>query len=974
MLSCFPTTRLRPAMGWLWLSLFALPVAGAAQAQMSADDALDALQFQLTQRAYPNNSVDPGAYARAIQQRERLAPAHLGPAGGLHALSVSTNLSGSNQWAFIGPNNLMANDNTYNGPSALSGRVNAAAFDPADSTGNTIYVGAATGGVWKTTNGGTTWSPLSDGWQALQVSSIAIDPSNHNTVYAGTGDFQNAGVYSFGLMKSTDGGNNWTNLGAAQFGSFAVSQIAIDPENSQILTVATGRGAGGAGYVWRSTDGGASWSVAFNKTAQWSDVCYSAYNSSTSGRWLYASGLSNGGDVWRSGDYGATWTQLTTPMSTYFQKGVDIATSPTNPAVVYLMSGADKRIWKSTNAGNSWTPINNNFSDDWRPAYRAWRLQCSTRTVSGSPVDVVYVGIMDLKQSSDGGNSWHSIGGPANSPTALIHIDQHCVVVNPNNANDLLIGNDGGVYRLAYSDSTGACTYTSLNTRLGIGQSNKAAFHLSDPNYMLSGMQGNSTAFAFDNLLSWQTQNTGDGGYCLINPTNSNIQFISYPYLGFRRTDDLWVSQYDFTPTTNGQHTAYIAPIVMDPNNPNTIYAATSYLYRWNDTTWAWTPNLGGKRLAMAVNGAQGVVLCIAVAPTNSSVIYTGSDDGEVWMTTNGGAAWTQINTGNPGLPNRSVTSIAVSPTNANAIVVGLSGAGAAHVWACNNTTAGAARTWVNLGGSGSSALPDIPVNAIALDPSSPDSTYYAGTDIGVFQTADGGNTWSNATAPLGLPNVQINDLKAMGGTNYLYAATCGRGIWRISLSASMQVNSVTASPSALKGGQSATGTVFMSQTAPAGGTVVSLSDNSGATSVPSSITVPAGATSQTFTISTNAVANDTTVTITATYNGKSKQTALTVQAPVPALLSLNPNSLTGGASSTGTVTLDSPAPSGGLVVALTSDNSAAKVPSTVTVPAGAKSAQFTVTTNTVTVNQEATITASYNGVSQKAYIVIHHP
>src|SRR4029077_4791869 len=134
-----------------------------------------------------------GAYAHAIRQRERLASAHIGTAAGFHALSVSTNLSGTNQWAFIGPNNLLANDNTYNGPSALSGRVNAAAFDPADSTGNTIYVGAPTGGVWKTTNGGTTWSPLSDGWQALQVSSIAIDPSNHNTVYAGTGDFQNAG-------------------------------------------------------------------------------------------------------------------------------------------------------------------------------------------------------------------------------------------------------------------------------------------------------------------------------------------------------------------------------------------------------------------------------------------------------------------------------------------------------------------------------------------------------------------------------------------------------------------------------------------------------------------------------------------------------------------------------------------------------------------------------------------------------------
>jgi photosystem II stability/assembly factor-like uncharacterized protein len=184
---------------------------------------------------------------------------------------------------------------------------------------------------------------------------------------------------------------------------------------------------------------------------------------------------------------------------------------------------------------------------------------------------------------------------------------------------------------------------------------------------------------------------------------------------------------------------------------------------------------LGNQQLSV-----NGVVIAIAGAPSNANVIYTGSNQGELWMTTNGGSSWRRLAPGSS-LPNRAITAIAVHPNNPYKIYVALGGTGTAHVWRCDNTLASTVQ-WVNISGSGSTALPDIHTNTLALDPSAPDRILYVGTDIGMFYTLDGGATWRNGTAPLGLPNVQVNTLKVVPGTGYLMAATYGRGMWRIRL------------------------------------------------------------------------------------------------------------------------------------------------------------------------------------------------
>ncbi|MCA1595992.1 MAG: hypothetical protein LC772_06170 [Chloroflexi bacterium] len=201
----------------------------------------------------------------------------------------------------------------------------------------------------------------------------------------------------------------------------------------------------------------------------------------------------------------------------------------------------------------------------------------------------------------------------------------------------------------------------------------------------------------------------------------------------------------------------------------------------------------------------------IAVAPSDSRRIYTGSNQGELWMTTDGGATWAPIHTGASSLPNRCITSIVVDPHNADSILVGVSGTGTGHLWRCADTTA-SERTWNDLSGSGGSALPDIPLDSIAVIPGSADGAagsggqtgrvIYVGTDVGVFRSSDDGQTWSNATGPLGLPNVPINDLQYVPGTGYLNAVTFGRGLWRLKI----EPAAVRATPSARQNNRPAPG------------------------------------------------------------------------------------------------------------------------------------------------------------------------
>ena len=732
-------------------------------------DYLEAYLYRMQQRAYPNDSIDGRAYERAIAQREAL------PAAVLGAKASNTPLIPGGNWQFVGPKNLPVPYRTYYGNSLLNGRVNAVAIDPVMPA--TYYMATAGGGVFITTDGGNNWTPLSDTWPVMLTSSIAIDPNNHLTLYVGTGDFDGSGAYANGLMKTTDGGQTWTNTGAAQFGGCAVKGLVIDPENSSIITVAPGRGPSGSSKLWRSTDGGTTWTVALNTTATWSGLAYGAADGNGV-RHLYACGLGGAG-VWRSDNRGVSWTKLTTPTSTS-TGGLQVAASPSFPGSAYLVDGTNQKIYGTLDGGATWSDTTHNFpvgsnAYNWKQQYYDIHIECGSRVSGGTTYDVIYVGLIDLVQSPDSGATWRSIGGPTYSGAAILHNDQHTLAVSPHDATQALVGNDGGAYLLTNSPDYSAFSYRSLNAEGNATQFYKIAVHPTDPTRILGGTQDNATPAAVGSLSAWRNVAGGDGAFCAIR--DSSTQFATVYHLSVYKTTNGWASSSIVSPNFGTELVSFFAPITLDPPG-NYLYAGTDYLYQYALATGTWTNHLGNTLLS-----ATGTIQTIAVAPNNASRIYTGSTRGELWTTGDGGITFGQINTGNSSLPNRAITSIAASPNADTSVLVGVSGTGTGHLWRCADVTA-SPRVWANVSGNGASALPNIPLNAVVLDLDSPETTWYVATDVGVFMTADAGAHWANMTAPLGLPNVEVEDLKMQAGTRTLYAGTYGRGIWKIGVPA----------------------------------------------------------------------------------------------------------------------------------------------------------------------------------------------
>lgn len=754
---------------------------------------LDAYLFWLRQRAYPRDGIDPRAYKAGIEQKLSM------PEAQINVVPEST--KPSRTWEFVGPRSLTTPYRQYFGVGFTSGRVNGAAFDPIDK--NTFYISAAGGGLWRTVNHGQAWQSLSDSWIDPQVSSVQVDPHNHQTIYVGTGDFDGGkSIYGFGIMKTTDGAKTWTNLLNQELSGYAVKHILIYPDDSNIVLVTAGNNTVDLGAIWRTNDGGKTWTSPQLDAADWQDVeCGAKPNQGK--RSCYAVGAGIGGEIWRSDDAGATWSRLAPPVSSSYQTSFAVATSPLDPLTVYLMAGNDRTIWKSKDAGNSWLDITNDFPTgdndyNWGQSDYDFVIACSTRPDTGG--DVIYIGVIDIVASADGGAHWQSVG-QTYEKNARTHNDQHALAVNPNNPNELLVGNDGGVYLMTFSPRDDSWTFdTTLNRDLGLTQFYKADFHPTDPNQMIGGTQDNATPRSFGNLKAWGNVGAGDGGFALISPADPKIQYASAPHLTIYRTGNNWldwnpehpergeITSYDKIAGDRdrawlGDTTVFIAPIVFDAADPNYLYAGTNYLWRWDDKHRVWKKHLGNQMLTAGVDDA---ITTIAVTPVDAQRIYTGSQTGQVWMSTDGGESWNRIDVGGPELPKYWVTSIAISPSDPDSIVVALSGTSdrtaghPGHLWKCDHASA-ANRNWVSIAGRFRTGLPNVPVNAVVIDPTNA-SFIYAATDIGFYITKDGGINWVDGTNSLGLPNVQVNDLKFVPKTGYLMAATFGRGIWRIKL------------------------------------------------------------------------------------------------------------------------------------------------------------------------------------------------
>ncbi len=756
------------------------------------------------------------------------------------------------KWEPVGTRNFVNTSGQrkfYGPPEAnFSGRINGMAVSPTDA--NTVFAATSTGGVWRTNDAGVTWAPIADAFLARQeTNTIAIDPFNAQNILVGLGDAQGGEGRNTGrgVLRSTDGGVTWTPIPMVAKGIVgdAVSVIVFDKDTAGVVVATTATYSSTTGYRWRSTDGGVTWTRivdtlgdgADNGGTRWTSLSASPRDEANNRRYYYASGMSDvaaQAGLWRSVDQGATWTQIPLPTNAFnggtvdYTDGFRVAASAVDANLVYVLRASDKALLKGVrNPANdtyTWTEISGvgtpgafNGAKNWGQTFYNVYLNCAAQPVNGVLKDALYpslwgvncaLGVSDANWTPN----WVDFGRSRESDT-ILHCDNHFSVVAPGDPSRVYIGNDGGFFPVTYTDPMTAAptlatwvTTQDRNANLPTTLFYQADFHPYNENFMLGGLQDNGAVVATGDLNNWRATVAGDGAGAAQDPTNPLRSYLLNNNLGTFVTQDSWANRAEITPPFGqGDAKPLIGYCGINPNFPNEMYVGSNFPWRYSPLTAKWT-RLGTASLtgndsdnSKGLDGDnQGVGLrCIAVAPSKSTTIYAGAPNGSLWGSFDNGANWTRLSTA-PGvpaptgaLPTRAITSISVNDTNDKDILVTLSGTGSGHVYQCEDTSV-ATPTFLDRSGPGPTTptgLPDAPFNTLARDFAAPLTTWYAGADNGVYQTTDGGATWTNATQPLGFPAVSVRTLKAMPGTGYLMAATYGRGIYRIPLVSPLPTN-----------------------------------------------------------------------------------------------------------------------------------------------------------------------------------------
>lgn len=637
-----------------------------------------------------------------------------------------------------------------------NGRLNVIVQDPVDA--NKIYVGASSGGLWRSTNGGTTWTPLTDGIPAMGVSGIAIDPTNTNVIYIGTGDGDGSDTYSVGVLKSTDGGATWNTTGL----SFnvpdlrSVRKLLMHPTHPDTLFAATNIG------VFKTTDAGANWTGVSTISAH--DVEFHPTDPSI----VYACS----DEFFRSADGGNTFTLITSglPAATTINR-YRIGVSPDEPDWVYVLGGnqlsfnAFYGIYRSTDAGLNFSLRANspnlfgyqpNGSDIGGQSQYDMAL-----AVNPANADELWSGGINVWKSSDGGTSWvvQTQWTLPNNTTGYVHADVHELSMYGNN---LYTGTDGGIFK---STNLGE-DWTNLSVGLSIGQIYDIGGSPTNANLMLGGFQDNGT-MVYSGTGDWTQVAGGDGITCAINPFNESIQYAStqggvvYKSTNGGASFNSFVS---YATIGSGESSVFETVFVLDPNDPNTLYLGYKSLFKSTDNGLTWT-SLG------IPGGNTGGINKIAVAPSNPNVIYVSKlGNVGIYKTTTGGGTWTNISAGLPG--SIAFADIAVDPSNPDRLWVGFGGfTAASKIYRSDNGGA----NWTNV----TANLPNLPVNTIAVQPNS-NNILYVGMDVGIYSKDASQTNWTEVTGDL--PNVIVNEIEINTGLNKLQIGTFGRGAWMADL------------------------------------------------------------------------------------------------------------------------------------------------------------------------------------------------
>jgi hypothetical protein len=688
---------------------------------------------------------------------------------------------------------------------ALAGRMTAIAVDTGkDPSGNTVYLGAADGGVWKSTNAlaaQPTFTAIGDNLPSLAIGAIALDDSTSpTTIYAGTGEPNGSqdSYYGLGIYKSTDGGQTWTAGTGVDFFGSAIVKLLVDPASPNILLAAVTEGgvyvnnnlvnSTPAIGIVRSADGGATWSqvTAFIGHSA-SDLVYD------SGKY-YAAIRSMG--IWVSSDQGQTWTALNSPFGSVataaknfyraslavrngeiFALIADDSGTPTQPGDC---SGANTcaGLVESADGGNTWSALTlpgNFYGSNHQGDYDQF-----LDAPANSPLLVA--GGIDVwdEDPSAASPAWTNLTNAYNGGT--VHADEHAIAaLSP---TTWIIANDGG----AWSTANAGASWTNRNASIGAIQFYSVSADPATAGRLLGGSQDNGTVLAAAGSLGWPSVFSGDGGHTAINPENPQQLFTeNYDVTVQCSNDGGQTFQPVVDATKIAENTGFYIPYTLAPSNPATMLLAGSSVWRGPacpaaaDTGWqAISGNLThpGDNSNLSTNNDD--LTAIAAAPSSPDVIYAGAFDGSLSVTTNATVsgslpAWTEAPAGSPATFPGPVSAIAVDPNNPSTVYWGLGYVGSsAYIY--KSTDGG--NTAVNIGGN----LPGTPVNAIVIDPANSANVYVA-TDVGVFVVADGGSAGANEVwyrVGTNLPAAAVLSLALTdaSGTPTLIAGTHGRGAW----------------------------------------------------------------------------------------------------------------------------------------------------------------------------------------------------
>lgn len=687
------------------------------------------------------------------------------------------------------------------GPAQGGGRVCCVVGVPGQP--NIYYVGAGGGGVWKTTNGGFSWTPIFEHESTESIGALALAPSNPNLVWVGTGEsnVRNDVIDGHGLYFSPDAGATFREIAPATFHHAGqIAKIVINPHDPNDVLVAVLGHAFGPNPdrgVYRSTDGGATWAKTLfvNETTGAIDLAMEPGNPRVlvAAMWQtvrHPWGLEDGGPgsgIYKTTDNGATWHKLSRglPPGPYGRIAVEFA--PSQPERLYAEIQAKRGVfWRSDDAGDSWTMASDDYQLNSRPFY------FSRFEVMPNDPDKIFFLSVRMSYSADGGKTVSAAG-------TTLHSDHHSLWMDPENPERMIEGNDGGVN---FSQDGGQHWVHTANLTLEEGYS----IHVDDdtPYHICVGLQDNGgwcgPSRGGARPAEWRTVVGGDGEYVVPAPSDANVLYADSQEGDIQRTDFSTGLSANVKPLNTGTsgESAFVydmparfnwtTPIEVDANDPNTLYLGANRLYKSTNGGHDWTaisPDLtsndkskqqaSGGVVDLDMTGAEtaDTILSIGLSRSDKNTIWVGTDDGHVQVTHDGGKTWTDASKNIQGLePWGRLQQIEVSPFDPNSCYIAYDRheMDDSHPYVYRTHDSGQTWTAINAG------LPDDYVAHVIREDPNRKGFLVLGTDFGVYRSSDDGATWMQVHS--GLPTVAIYDIKFVKQYHDLIIGTHGRGIY----------------------------------------------------------------------------------------------------------------------------------------------------------------------------------------------------